>query len=405
MQERRLQMFVACVALFLLPCPAFRPLEYSATFGDLFLMLAIVLNLDQVFRIHAFQIPFLLALPFMMISQVLDADATSIEVAQTAYIYGVVIPFGWVAFCTVPLRYLVGTLVASLCASSLIGVAQNTGIIGPIARQNIWLAHGSFRAAGMSLSCSSLCMTLSCAYPLLLYVKSYRWRIICLVVLTLGLLSTLAKASVLAVPGLVYYLIREPNRGGVVRLTIAFSIVAVGSFAFSQGVQQTVSNLMDSLEFRLSNLDHSLWERSSTLRFALSYLPECYFIGLGYAGVFYELTQHLGNTVHVFHVGLPLIGGLICAVLHYIGIGMMCAKARHSGHGPAAMVMIAHLFAVSAMTVLMHSFQYVPYIMLATVISTRTTEQQSRSRNQHARAGLAYPPRPSGYSTRPSRAA
>lgn len=370
MEPLQLRAAFAYLAIVLLACPALRPMEYSVTFGDLCLVMAILLNLETAFRIQPFQIPLLAAMPFMIASQMFDPDATVVEIAQCVYVYGIVLPFGWVAFSGLAPRKLISVFLCAIVANGLIAVAQNAGLIGAFGWARIWATRDTYRAAGFSLTCSSLCMTLTPVYPLLLYLRSYRYRIIVLVIITLGILATLAKSSVFALPGLIYYLIREPNRTGVVRLIVGLSLLSVCVFFYSPTVQWQVYDFFESLSHRIGYLDDSLGERRSTLRYAMGYVPECYVIGLGYAGTHFELTQHLGNTVHVFHVGLPLIGGLVCAVLHYIGVFVLIRRSLKLKHEPLAVLMIGQHLALCTMPVLMHSFQYIPYVLIGGVIVT-----------------------------------
>lgn len=388
MQPRRLQAAFAYTALVLLTCPALRPLEYSVTFGDLFLLLAILLNSEAAFKIQPFQVLLLASTPFMILSQILDPDATIVEVAQCSYIYGVVLPFGWVAFAGLKPNRVITVFLGALAVNAFIAVGQNVGLIGALGQGRIWAARDTFRAAGLSITCSSLCMTLTPVFPLLLYLKSYRLRIMLLILLSLGILATLAKSSIFAIPGLVYYLYREPNRTGVSRLILGGSAVVACAFAMSTSLQWAVLDHFDSLLYRLQYLDVSLWERSSTLRHSLSYVPECYLFGLGYAGTHLELTQHLGNTVHVFHVGLPLIGGLACALLHYSGIFLLVRKASQLKHEPLVVLMIGQLLAVCTMPLLMHSFQYIAYALIGSVIVSSEMAMAPRTARQllHATA-------------------
>lgn len=58
----QIQSFCAQAALFCLPLPAIKYTETSLTLADLFLIPAILLNFGHAMKLHAFQIPFLLAL-------------------------------------------------------------------------------------------------------------------------------------------------------------------------------------------------------------------------------------------------------------------------------------------------------------------------------------------------------
>lgn len=367
-QPRRLQMFFALMAALFLPWPTFRPIETSFTWGDVFLIPAILLNLDRALRIRAWQIPMLLALPFILISQIQDPDGTLIEVGQVLYIYGLIVPFGWVAFADLRPRLLCTVLLASACFSSLTAVAQFAGWIDVVGRQSIWEVQGAMRAAGCSLSCSSLCMTLSPLFPLLLYIPDYRLRMGIMVILLLGLTATMAKSTIFILPGLLFFLWKEPNRRGVVTMLSITGFLSFAAFAVSGKLQETIEAWNTSITYRVDRVGNSFDERSSTLQFALSFLDDCYITGLGYKRTLLVLTQHLGNTVHVFHVGLILIGGLIMAVLHSLGIGLLMLRLKRLDQMPATMMMLGQVLAVCTMTVLMLSFQYLPYMICGAII-------------------------------------
>jgi len=361
-------MFFALMAVALLPWPTFRPIETSFTWGDVFLIPAILLNLDRALKIHAWQIPMLMALPFILVSQIQDPDGTLIEVGQVLYIYGLIVPFGWTAFAGLRPRLLCTVLLASACISSLAAVAQFAGWIDVVGRQSIWEVQGAMRAAGCSLSCSSLCMTLSPLFPLLLYVPDYRLRMGIMVILLLGLTATMAKSTIFILPGLLYFLWKEPNRRGVITMLSITGFLGFAVFAVSGRLQETIEAWNTSITYRVDRVGNSFDERSSTLQFALSFLDDCYITGLGYKRTLLVLTQHLGNTVHVFHVGLILIGGVPTAAFHSLGIGLLMLRLYRLQQTPAAMLMLGQALAVCTMTVLMVSFQYLPYMVCGAII-------------------------------------
>lgn len=369
MQPRRLQRLFAWSALMLIPWPALRPFDVALTYGDLLLLPAILLNLDRLQRIHAWQIPMLLALPLILVSQATDADASIIEFGQAAYIFGIVLPFGWVAFADFRPRKLVMGVLISMGISSLVAGLQLAGLLDAVGRSSIWTVFGATRSAGLNISCSGLCMAISPLFALLMYVPSHRWRIGFLAVLLLGLVATLAKSSIFALAGLMFYLAREPNRRGIVIVGAVLCITLITVFVFSPQLQETVDTVSTTVSLRIENADHSFWERTSTIRFAMSYIPECWLTGLGYMGTSKELTQHLGNTVHVFHVGMILVGGLPAAMLHYTGVLLLIGGLYRSGHYPSAVMLLCHLLAICTMTVLMLSFQYVPFLIGGAILN------------------------------------
>lgn len=401
MQPRRIQRLFAWGALLLLPWPALRPFDVALTFGDLCLIPAILLNIDRLQRIHGWQIAMLLALPLVLFSQATDPDASIIEVGQAAYIFGIVIPFGWVAFADFRPRNLVMGFMVSMGISSLVAGLQLAGVLDAVGRSSIWTVFGATRSAGLNISCSGLCMAISPMFALLMYVPNHRWRIVLLLVLLLGLVATLAKSSIFALAGLLFYLTREPNRRGIVFVGAVLCVTVVTVFLFSPHLQQTFDTVSTTLKVRIDNADHSLWERTSTIRFALSYLPDCWFTGLGYSGTSRELTQHLGNTVHVFHVGMVLVAGLPAAMLHNAGMLLLIMGLYRSGHYPSGVMLICHLLAVCTMTVLMLSFQYMPFIVAGAILNWQyelSQQKQPAGKPLHSGSsplrGLAGPGQP-----------
>lgn len=392
MQTRRLQKVFALAALLMLPWPALRPAAQSITFGDLLLLPAILLNVDQLGRIRGWQIPLLLSVPFILLSQVVDPDGSIISVAQTLYIFAIVLPFGWVAFVSFRPRTLVTAFLTSLCISAIVGGLQLGGFVGQVGNQSIWALYGgAIRSAGLSISCSGLCLSLSPVFALLLYVPDYRKRMVFLLLLSVGLLATLAKSAIFAVAGLSYYLLREPNRRGIFVVGVLLVATVVGLFSTSAGLRKTTSRVYDTVSYRVDKAGFSYYERTSTLRFSLRYLSRCSIIGMGTEGTTKELRQHFGNTVHVFHIGLVLIAGFPAAALQWTGYGMLIASSFRSGQHPAAVMLICHMLALCTMTLLLTSFQYVPFMICAAVLNyqLRHDELMAVNRLQSARQTAA----------------
>lgn len=392
MHNRRLQQVFAFAALLMLPWPALRPTAQSITFGDLLLLPAILLNIDHVGKIRGWQIPMLVALPLILISQVADPDGSIISVAQALYIFGVVLPFGWVAFVNFRPRTLIAGFLLSLSISALVGGLQLGGFVGQIGNQSIWaLSGGAIRSAGLSISCSGLCLSLSPIFALLLYVPDYRKRMVFLLILVLGLLATLAKSAIFAGAGLTYYLIKEPNRRGVLVVGAVLVAMCVGLFTVSPKIRSVTNRVYDTVAYRVDKAGFSFYERTSTLRFSLRYLSRCAIIGMGTEGTTKELRQHFGNTVHVFHIGMLLICGFPAAALQWTAFGMLIVSSFRSGQHPAAIMLLCHMLALCTMTMLMTSFQYVPFMICASILNfqLRHNEQVATVRMQTARAAAA----------------
>ena len=142
MQTRRLQQVFAIAALLMLPWPALRPTAQSITFGDLLLLPAILLNIDQLGKIRAWQVPLLASVPLILLSQVADPDGSIIGVAQALYIFAVIMPFGWVAFVSFRPRTLITAFLLSLSISAIVGGLQVGGFVGQVGSQSIWALYG-----------------------------------------------------------------------------------------------------------------------------------------------------------------------------------------------------------------------------------------------------------------------
>ncbi len=389
MQTRRLQQVFAFAALLMLPWPALRPTAQSITFGDLLLLPAILLNIDHVGKIRGWQIPLLISLPLILLSQVADPDGSIISVAQALYIFAIVLPFGWVAFVNFRPRTLIAGFLISLSISAIVGGLQLGGFVGQVGNQSIWaLFGGAIRSAGLSISCSGLCLSLSPVFALLLYVPDHRKRMLFLLLLSLGLLATLAKSAIFACAGLGYYLLKEPNRRGVVVVAAILIAMCAGLFMTSAKLRNATARVYDTVTYRVDKAGFSFYERTSTLRFSLGYLSRCAVIGMGTEGTTKELRQHFGNTVHVFHIGLVLITGFPAAVLQWTGFGMLIASSFRSGQHPAAVMLLCHMLALCTMTMLMTSFQYVPFMICAAILNYQLNhnEQVTAIRLQSARA-------------------
>jgi hypothetical protein len=392
MQTRRIQQVFAFAALLMLPWPALRPTAQSITFGDLLLLPAILLNIDHVGKIRGWQIPLLISVPLILLSQVADPDGSIISVAQALYIFAIVLPFGWVAFVNFRPRTLIAGLLTSLCISAIVGGLQLGGFVGQVGNQSIWALYGgAIRSAGLSISCSGLCLSLSPVFALLLYVPDYRKRMLFLLLLSLGLLATLAKSTIFACAGLAYYLLKEPNRRGVVVVAAILIAMCAGLFTTSARLRNATARVYDTVTYRVDKAGFSFYERTSTLRFSLGYLGRCSVIGMGTEGTTKELRQHFGNTVHVFHIGMVLIAGFPAAVLQWTGFGMLIASSFRSGQHPAAIMLLCHMLALCTMTMLMTSFQYVPFMICASILNYQLNynEQVAAVRLKSAHAAAA----------------
>lgn len=384
----QVQSFCAQAALFFLPLPAIKYTETSLTLADLFLIPAILLNFGHAMRLHAFQIPFLLALPVNLLSHMLDPDGTLIPVLQMVYLWGFLIPFGWCAFVNVPPQRIAYLLLIASGLSCLAAVGQFMGMMPTLPTQKIIELKDSSRAAGLVLQCNSLTMALTPCFLLLPYVRQAALRILFLLLLLAGIASTVSKSAVLAIPGLLFYFFwREPEKARVLRWLSAFGVV--GLFVFSRGA--SVGELLDKLsavvEFRISYADASYSDRAHLVRAALDESSDRYLLGYGTEGTYRVMTSSagIGQTVHVFYLGLALIEGWTALSLTLVGFLSLFASLWSLRKYNDAIMLAAHLLAISVTTVLYLSYQYYPFMIAAAAI-VRAQAERSMVRKSAAAA-------------------
>lgn len=388
MQARTLHSIFAYLALIFLSWPCFRPVDASITYGDIFLVLAAFLNLQHVGKLKPYQLLLLFSVPTMLVSLALDPDGSPEAIIQAAYIFGFVLPFGWVAFVGLPVHRIVAVLLMAEGISAVVALGQTFGYLEAFGKARVWNTLDSYRAAGFNTSCSGLCMNLTSLFCLLLYLRDQRMRVILLGLLLIGISATMAKSSTFAVPAIAFYLYWEPNRWKVIGRFAVLAMVLVGIIAVTPALQDKIIKMSASVSRRADHLDSSMNERLSTLKYALDFVPECYFFGLGYEGTARTLTQHLGNTVHVFHIGIVLIGGMICAIFHYMGLGLMLRDAARFKQYPLIMLVFSHWLSVCTMPVLMFSNQYIPLIVCGSILFalSEQAEQQQQAVSQAVQA-------------------
>ena len=368
------QKFFATVALFLLLCPCLKFSEKSVIYADVFLIIAVFLNIGELTRIHAFQIPFFLAVPFFLLSSLLDADGDIIPVLQILYIFGFLLPFGWAAFTNLTASRIAQVLLLSACANAVVGAGQFMELIDEIGEQFI-INFGlqSRRAAGLNIQCNALAMTLTPLFLLLVYVRKASWRTGVLLALIVGMVSTISKSTILAFPGLLFHLFFcEPKKKHVFQIMLFMSIVAAVFLERNQGLSEIWYGIQESALHRIDHAQDSMADRNHLIQIAFDYAPECYLIGYGIEGTRRRMTQVSDNTVHVYFIGLVLIAGMVATLLILTGIAALFASLWKAKQYSYALYLLAHLLACLVSTVLLLSFQYVPYMVAAAVLVRQT---------------------------------
>lgn len=385
----QVQSFCAQAALFFLPLPAIKYTVTSLTLADLFLVPAILLNIGHALRVHSFQIPFLLAFPILLLSHMLDPDGTLTAILQMVYLWGFLIPFGWCAFVNLSTRRIAYLLLIASSLSCVFAMGQFAGVLPTLPTQKMIELKDSSRAAGLVLQCNSLTMALTPCFLLLPCIRQVSLRILFLLLLLGGIACTVSKSAVLAVPGLLFYFFwREPEKARVLRwLSVAG---AIGLIVLSRGANlaELVDQLSTTAEFRLSRADTSVSDRKHLAEVAFEQSSECLFLGYGTEGTYTVMTSKagVGQTVHVFYLGLLLIEGWTALSLTVLGFLGLFASLWSFRKYNEAIMLGAHLLAISVTTVLYLSYQYYPFVIAAAAIARAQAERATKPPTQ-ARMG------------------
>lgn len=259
----------------------------------------------------------------------LDPDGSLIPVFQMAYLWGFLVPFGWCAFVNLSPQRIAYLLLIASGLSCLVAIGQFTGYMPTLPTQKIIDYKDSSRAAGLVLQCNSLTMALTPCFLLLPHIRQASLRILMLLLLLGGIASTVSKSAIMIVPGLLFYFFwREPEKGRVLRWLVAASVVGLLVFNRGASVAELVDKLNAVVEFRLSNADSSLSDRAHLANVAFEHSDECMFLGYGTEGTYRVMMSKagMGQTVHVFYLGLVLIEGWIALGLTMLGF--------HAAHVP-----------------------------------------------------------------------
>jgi len=380
--EHLLQKTVAYTALFLLPLSALN-FGVSFTCADPFLILAVLLNAGEVVRIRAFQIPFLLAIPFFLVSSLLDPDCSLTAIVQTLYLWGFVMPFGWMAFTRLPKARIAQVLLASFALSSFVAVGQAFGCIPEIGHQVVVSFFGGSvnRAAGLSILCNELAAGLTSVLLLLPYIKTVAMRSGSLLSVLAGMLATMSKSNVLALPGLCYYFWQEPRKKHMLLIVALFAFI--GSVATGQlnDVDYLWASVEQLIDHRREHLDGSFDERLEVIRYGMDYVAECVFLGYGIEGAQIRFTRDTTHTVHMYYLGLIVITGIPGALLWCSGVALILHGLWKPGDRIYLAYFLAHLLACLVLPVINLSVQSLP-LMVAGAVAVRSERSRVSSRGQ-----------------------
>lgn len=376
----QIQSFCAQAALFFLPLPAIKYTVTSLTLADLFLVPAILLNIGHALRVHSFQIPFLLAFPLLLLSHMLDPDGTLTAILQMVYLWGFLIPFGWCAFVNLSPQRIAYLLLIASGLSCFFAMGQFAGVLPTLPTQKMIELKDSSRAAGLVLQCNSLTMALTPCFLLLPYIRQASLRILFLLLLLGGIACTVSKSAILAVPGLLFYFFwREPEKARVLRWLAVAGVLGVIVLSRGTNLAELMNQLNTTVEFRLSKADVSVSDRAHLAQVAFEQSSECLLLGYGTEGTYTVMTSRaqVGQTVHVFYLGLLLIEGWTALILTVGGFLGLFASLWSLRKYNDAIMLGAHLLAISVTTVLYLSYQYYPFVIAAAAVVRAQAERAS----------------------------
>lgn len=360
------QQWLAIAALFFLPCSSLN-FGNSLTLGDLLLLLATLLNFPRLLQFHPLQGLFLAIFPFALLSAVFDRHGDLISVMQTTYLWGFVLPFGWVAFTNLSPRLIVYPLVLSAIANSIVAAGQSLHFLPEIGHQNV-VEYGSFdfrRAAGLTILCNSLVTVLVSSIALIPKVQSYALRLTSVTCILLGLIATFSKSTIFAVPSLLYFFYGERHKARLVLAACLIAGVGIVGSGRLQTAQSTVRDINELLMHRSLHSSNSIKNRSELMMLAVEELPHCLVLGYGPRECQQRISKatNIGATVHVYYLGVAVTSGTFAALLFVAGIATAAWKLYQSQQYALLVYLTVHCSALLAETVLAFSFQLLPVIV------------------------------------------
>jgi len=268
-------------------------------------------------------------------------------------------------------------LLAVFGVNSLVAIGQTFGYIPEIGTQVVVDYFGGRirRAAGLTILCNELAAGLTSAVVLLPYVARTVLRAPGLVSLLAGMLATMSKSNVLALPGLCYYFWREPRKKQFVAILVLFAIGFTVIYSRAENLESMWHLASQAVQRRLELASTSLDRRLEVLRYAMQYAKDCLWLGYGVAGTRMVFLRDTTNTAHIYYLGLVIIAGLPGAVLWGIGVTSLLIGLIRRNQPVYAMYLIAHLLACLALTVLNLSAQSVPLLVTGSIVGREVSRR------------------------------
>lgn len=368
-----LQRGLAMAALFFLPLSALN-LGFSITLGDVFLVAAVALNAPYMARFQGFQLCFLAALPFFLISALIDPMGEWTDSVQVIYIFGFVMPFGWCAFVELSTRQIATALIASAALNSIVGIGQFAHVVPLLSTQVAidYMGGELIRAPGLTGLTTGLAGSLIPIFPLLLKIDPPNARAPTMLLLLAGAASTVSKQAVVAALGIAFYWVMESRRQKMVSLALCATVIFLGLTVKSDGANRLIWQFTDTVVFRYSYADESLDDRLSLAKAAIELLPDCTILGFGKAGAAYETSMIAGNSVHVYMLGAAITGGIPAALFVAIGIIVIFSSLFRDRAYPWLAYLSIGFIAMQSSTLVFVSYQSLLIMVTGAVVAQQS---------------------------------
>lgn len=370
MNKSALYQCLAVAALFLLPLSALN-FGVSITLGDLFFVLAALLNGRRLADAKAPHLWFLLAAPLFIASAANDLEATWKSIGQAVYIFGFVVPFGWCAFADLPVQWIVRTMVASAILNSFFAVGQFSGVIPPLPTQQIVEYFGGrmLRVSGLGNAVNELTQSLAPLIALLPLLKPAWLRTPAMLGICGGMAAGMSKQAVIGVLGLVWFVWKEGWRQWVLGAVVVIGGTGLLALLIPETTDRVVTQFVETVVYRESYMNAAIDERVDLLSVAINSLPECLLLGYGPLGSFEVMIRHgHAQYVHVYLIGLAMIGGVPAALL--ICAGTYCLLRQLYGRTDIAwcIYLTVALLGMQCHTVVMMSWQSLPLLLAGAIV-------------------------------------
>ncbi len=388
--DSRSKRVVKQIALFLLPLTALNP-GFNFTLGDFFLLLAILLALDDLDEWPKTCGLLSLASGASILLASLAGyflgyrDASIVDALQAWMIFTIVLPAGWVLAHGLSDRQVFVPIVAAALVNALAVAAQMITPAAYLPTQTLYgLGEFGLRPLGLTGNPNGLGLLMTWAVPMAVYLAMTAqrrtthvfWSVATLLVVAGGILSLSKISMVMVVLALVASLVvYDGRRGGVV-----YGSVLIG-LAFVWRFRDAMEWVVGSIGYRLQT-SASFGQRMDGVVAAWRDLSEWAWIGLGAGAdiVYGDGTAHIHNqwVSLAAQYGIPSALPFLAMVVILVMEGVV--GWRHVRLRPYVLA-----FLVTQVSLLVHPFyltraHHLPTVLLlAALVANRHESDSERS--------------------------